>query len=104
MNFDIQSPGFDFLVLVPAMIVVLAGLALHRRLGRWAAAIIAAFLPGIVLLSLTILDEGVAEPGDLLRAPAGWAIWTMLSLPGTLLGLGVLLGLRWLRRRRLRGG
>ncbi len=100
MNFDIQAPGVDFLLIVPAVIVVAAGLALHRPLGRWPAAAIAAILPGIVLLLLTIADEGIAEPQDLLWAPAGWMIWTLLSLPGTLLGLAVLLALRCLRGRR----
>jgi hypothetical protein len=104
MNFDIQAPGFDFLVLVPAIIVVAAGLALRRPLGRWPAAFVAALLPGIVLLLLTIADEGIAEPGDLAHAPVGWGIWMMLSLPGTLLGLGILLALRWLRRRRRQRG
>ena len=99
MNFDIQSPGFDFLVLVPALITVAAGLALHRRIGRWPAAIVAALLPGIVLVLLTIADEGIADAADLAHAPIGWGIWTILSLPGTLLGLTILFTLHRLRRR-----
>ena len=100
MNFDIQSPGIDFLVVVPALIVVLAGLLLRGRVNRWAVWAIAALLPGIVLLLLTLIDEGRYDAEVLVRAPVGWMIWTMLSLPGTLLGLVLLFGLSLFRRRR----
>lgn len=99
MNFDIQAPGLDFLVIVPALIVVVAGLLLPGRLNRWARAAIAALLPGILLLVATLIDEGRFDFQVLPRVPVGWAIWTMLTLPGVLLGLVLLFGLRAVRSR-----
>ena len=102
MNFDIQAPGVDFLVIVPAIIVVAAGLLLRRVLSGWLAGMIAALLPGIILVLLTLIDERRFDMEGLTHLPFGWFVWTSLSAPGTLLGLLILLLLGVARRRRAR--
>jgi hypothetical protein len=102
MSFDIQAPGVEFLIIVPALIVVAAGLLLRRVLNGWLAGAIAALLPGIVLVVLTLIDERRFDMEGLTRLPFGWSVWTALSAPGTLLGLLILLLLGVARRRRAR--
>ena len=103
MNFDIQAPGIDFMVIVPALIVVVVGLLLPMRLNEVAAGAIAGLLPGIVLVVLTLADEGHLDGEGLAYAPFGWFVWTVLSLPGVLLGLVLLFALRKLRAPRPTG-
>jgi len=104
MTFDVQAPGYIELLVFPAVVVVLAGLLLRRRMKPVWAILIASFLPGIVLLVLTSIDEG-AGFDSLPETPTAWIIWTLLSLPGTLIGIVLLVGIWTVRaiRRRRRG-
>jgi hypothetical protein len=103
MTFDIQAPGLIDLLVFPAILVVLSGLLLRRRFKAWLAVTLSVFVPGVVALLLTMIDEQAWD--RLAWAPVGWGIWTMLTLPGAIVGV-VLLIIIWQVQafRRARGG
>lgn len=88
--FDMQQPGLVELILFPAVVACLVGLLLYRRLSLAVAGPVAALVPGGLLFVLTLIEERASvasAPADLLWLPVGWMIWTMLSLPGVLIGV-----------------
>ena len=102
MTFDIQAPNIADLLVFPAVLVVIAGLLLRRRLKTGLSLLIAGSMPGMAAVLLATIDEGAWD--RLAELPAAWLIWTLLTLPGTLAGAAALVIVLKVRARRRLGG